>query len=1109
MTGAADGPTKGTAPGTSYATAYGASYSPSVRGPGATVLGCDSERRREAVRESGLAGIEDVSVEADRRTLTVTFFGTPPTGLNRHDFAVEGGRRVTGVRVVAVAEHDDPDGDRCRLRLTLDRCGDTSVYRLHALAPGFDSRYDTREFSFRPTPAGLDCAPVAEPCPEPPGPAPVIDYLAKDFPSFRRLLLERLSLTLPGWTERHAADLGITLVELLAHVGDRLSYQQDAVATEAYLDTARLRTSVRRHARLVDYPMHDGCASRTFVCLETTREEVTLPGGRLAFTVLPSGPHGCTLGPVLPAAEVDAARWPVFQPVHDRDITLHRAHNRISLWTWEDRECCLPAGTTTATLRDTDTDTDTDTNTEKGPFQRVLRLVPGDVIVFEEVRGAGTGSPADALPSHRQAVRLTEVNPTVDTLSGIPVLDIAWAAEDALTFPFCVSARDPAGKDREVGVARGNTVLVEHGLSSTWADGSYEKLPPPVGRRPHTLRGSHIIRTEAYPRPADIAAAQARRLERLPEAARDRLRELRGREAGPEEADRAFLRTLFGPRVLDRVGLDEYPGAALDTLLSRFDHLLEGKLRRIDALARQARSGYVLQEADTGWELDHTWGEGAWRLIAPDNQALHGPAREALLPDPREALPALRVWPRLAAEDEPVPPGEPVAPEEPVAPVAVDASDVVNAQEEPGRSDEPLAADEQHEPDERDRGDGAPVGEQARGPGQAAQQDLGGRQAHGTRASHPVQRERMDRPHRDTSADARRFHHTHRTHEDGHADRPDLSEEPWIPRRDLLTSGPRDRHLVGESDDDGMLTLRFGSGGSGAQPPTGATLVAEYRIGNGEAGNVGAGTICLVSADSAGPAADLSAITLVRNPLPATGGVDPEPVSAVRLAAPREPFRRLRRAVTAADYATLASLRPGVQRAAAALRWTGSWYEADVAVDALGSADVSHRLLTEVRQELHRFRRIGHDVVTGPAVHVPLEVALAVTAEPDHVRGHVRRDVQRVLRPGPLPGGRLGFFDPDELTFGTPVRVSRLVAAAAAVPGVRHVEVTCLRRLHGSSGPAPTGPAPTGASDTPVAVEAVPASGVLRLRPLEIARLDDDSARPENGRLTITVTGGR
>ncbi len=60
-------------------------------------------------------------------------------------------------------------------------------------------------------------------------------------------MLDRLTQLVPGWRERSAADLGVTLVELLAYVGDQLSYWQDAVATEAYLETARRRTSLRRH----------------------------------------------------------------------------------------------------------------------------------------------------------------------------------------------------------------------------------------------------------------------------------------------------------------------------------------------------------------------------------------------------------------------------------------------------------------------------------------------------------------------------------------------------------------------------------------------------------------------------------------------------------------------------------------------------------------------------------------------------------------------------------------------------------------------------------------------------------------------------------------------
>ena len=85
-----------------------------------------------------------------------------------------------------------------------------------------------------------------------------INYLAKDYGSFRQLILDRLAQTLPQWHETHVPDIGIMLVELLAYAGDYLSYYQDAVATEAYLGTARQRISVRRHARLVDYRMHEG-----------------------------------------------------------------------------------------------------------------------------------------------------------------------------------------------------------------------------------------------------------------------------------------------------------------------------------------------------------------------------------------------------------------------------------------------------------------------------------------------------------------------------------------------------------------------------------------------------------------------------------------------------------------------------------------------------------------------------------------------------------------------------------------------------------------------------------------------------------------------------------
>src|SRR5262249_3463302 len=101
---------------------------------------------------------------------------------------------------------------------------------------------------------------------------PPINYLAKDYGSFKTILLDRLNQLLPSWHGSNEADLGVVLAELLAYCGDQLSYQQDAVATEAYLLTARSRVSLRRHAFLVDYRVHDGCNARTWIRLTVAQD---------------------------------------------------------------------------------------------------------------------------------------------------------------------------------------------------------------------------------------------------------------------------------------------------------------------------------------------------------------------------------------------------------------------------------------------------------------------------------------------------------------------------------------------------------------------------------------------------------------------------------------------------------------------------------------------------------------------------------------------------------------------------------------------------------------------------------------------------------------------
>src|SRR5262249_56713148 len=116
--------------------------------------------------------------------------------------------------------------------------------------------------------------------------------------------------------ERPAADLGVALVELIAYAADNLSYRQDAIASEAYLATARKRVSVRRHARLVDYLLHEGCNARAFVHFDVAGQNVPLPRGTRLLTRTPDLPT--VLAPSSPELTgAIAAGAQVFETAHD------------------------------------------------------------------------------------------------------------------------------------------------------------------------------------------------------------------------------------------------------------------------------------------------------------------------------------------------------------------------------------------------------------------------------------------------------------------------------------------------------------------------------------------------------------------------------------------------------------------------------------------------------------------------------------------------------------------------------------------------------------------------------------------------------------------------
>jgi len=302
----------------------------------------------------------------------------------------------------------------------------------------------------------------------------------------------------------------------------------------------------------------------------------------------------------------------------------------------------------------------------------------------------------------------------------------------------------------------------------------------------------------------------------------------------------------------------------------------------------------------------------------------------------------------------------------------------------------------------------------------------------------------------------------------------------WHATRDLLNADRFTREFTVETDEDERAALRFGDGIFG-QAPAGK-FGATYRVGNGNDGNVGVDTIVVL-------VQPVSGVASVRNPLPAAGGSEPESMQQVRQYAPQA-FRVQQRAVTEDDWVEVAQRHPEVQQAAARFRWTGSWTTVFVTIDRRGGLDIDADFRARMRAHLERYRIAGYDLEVNVPVVVPLDIKMCVCAKPSYFASDIKKALLRVFSAGVSASGQRGFFHPDNFTFGQPVWLSTIYAAAQAVPGVASVDVTRFQRQ---------GDDESDARD----------SGVLRLSRLEIARLEQNPDFPEHGKLAIDLGGGK
>jgi hypothetical protein len=422
---------------------------------------------------SGVDGLRAAqTIVGPPRTLEVWLYQAPPPALadpSVWSLDPPPGGALVSITAAAVAPNPTP-----HLTLTLAGLPEPARYRLLVEPPNtvpFDPLRTWLPVRLRPECDDLgSCFPVEEPPPTP-HPSPVLDYRARDWRGLRQALVEYLLRRDPD-ADVSPADPTITLIELFAHVGDLLNYQLDRVATEAYLGTSRLRTSVKRHARLVDYAVADGAAAETYV-------HVAL------------APKAPPISVKKQSVAVDVAQSDLAFTL-EHDLTADASLGEIPLYDWGEAGCCLPAGATECVLvRPKPADALGDTWLGEGDLLVFEVVDPDDATRHLDWAHRVVQWPRDAsgnerfrapLPSRdAQVVRVSSVDKIADPLLGstLPLFRVRWQAEDALLRDYPVGVDTGAG-EAEVTVARANLVPAHHGRLVDGAPGETVSLRAPA-----------------------------------------------------------------------------------------------------------------------------------------------------------------------------------------------------------------------------------------------------------------------------------------------------------------------------------------------------------------------------------------------------------------------------------------------------------------------------------------------------------------------------------------------------------------------------------------------------------------------------------------------------
>jgi predicted phage baseplate assembly protein len=278
----------------------------------------------------------------------------------------------------------------------------------------------------------------------------------------------------------------------------------------------------------------------------------------------------------------------------------------------------------------------------------------------------------------------------------------------------------------------------------------------------------------------------------------------------------------------------------------------------------------------------------------------------------------------------------------------------------------------------------------------------------------------------------------------------------WTQVQHIIDYGPTDQIFTTTSDEDNVVTVKFGDGVSGVIPTIYAEIRAKYNVGGGVEGNVDADVLTtldtLPGLSEVQVSAIQSAIT-VTNPAVAVGGADPEETDQIRVAAALA-LRANNRAVTLQDYADLSLAVTGVGKAnAEAAVWssvtvyiapTRNVTDADESpgLDSLGNTTAEwDSLQTDVEDYLSDKILLGTSVTVSPPVYVDMVTNIDYTKLDQYTAAEVEAAIKNRL---------LTDFGYTGIDFQETLYPQDIEFSVLQVPGVKTAKLTAFYKLGGS-----------------------------------------------------------